>query len=191
MAEIHLPRSGIELLIDGVPFPRFGPYIDRAGFTFLAVCSIRRLLNRIHNTIYSIHPGNQAATSPLNALTNEITLQKTSSPKIDNLDHVCQELARQMNSWYDSLPSPIRLNLQTESPTDLLDGWLKLRYWSTKHIIYRPWVLFVSSLEGTPEVSTEIMNNCEVCIISCRQYIRTAAFTLSHQSQYTWQTLQA
>lgn len=177
--------------MDGVPFPHFGSYTDRASFTFLAVCSVRRLLNRIHNTIYSTNTASQPATSPLNALTNEIIAQKTSSPKIDNLDHVCHELTRQLNAWYDSLPPSIRLNLQAESPIDLLDGWLKLRYWSTKHIIYRPWVLFVSSLEGTLEVSTDIMNNCEVCIISCRQYIKAAAFTLSHQSQYTWQTLQA
>lgn len=172
-------------------FPHFGTEIDRDGLVFLAVCSIRRLLNRIHNAIYSSATKGMIPSSPTSLLANESTPQVVPGPRMDTLDHICKELARQLDVWYDSLPPAISPNLDESVPTDLSEGWLRLRYWSTKHIIYRPWVLFVSSLEEDQNVSADVLTNCQKCLISCRNYILTATHMLGQRTQYTWQTLQA
>lgn len=53
MAELHLPSSGIEKMVDSMPFPHVPPESGRDGLMFLALCSVRRLFNRIHSMMYA------------------------------------------------------------------------------------------------------------------------------------------
>jgi hypothetical protein len=191
LAEFHLPRSGIEILVDGMTFPHFGSEIDRDGLIFLAVCSVRRLLNRIHNTIYSSAVRSASVVSPSSQPASELAPSAGTGPRIDTLNHICKELAHQLDVWYESLPTVICPDLRDNFPKDLSEGWLRLRYWSAKHIIYRPWVLFVVSLTDSNEIPPELATNCQTCLLSCRNYIKTAGHMLGQTTQYTWMTLQA
>ncbi|EXJ77297.1 hypothetical protein A1O3_10455 [Capronia epimyces CBS 606.96] len=212
LAEFHLPRSGIEVLIDKLPFPRFDNQNDPDALASLAACSIRRLLNRIHSTIYSNSNGNgngnglPTSTTPYAvagptlsssfASDTASTMDGCGGPTITSLWAICMELMRQLDTWYQSLPDLIRpdLSLTSSPPRDVRSAWLCLRYWSTKHIIYRPFVLFVVNLEGGADtlplpLPPHILSSCYLCVESCRNYIAIASHVLVQRTPYTWMIL--
>lgn len=188
LAEFHLPPSGIEITIDEMPFPHFEKGADLGNVTFLAICSIRRLLNRIHSALYTAShletPGNFSHTLTLDSPTSPGSTVSSTS------DNVCIELARQLDIWYLSLPDSIRPNMDQTVPIDLCEGWLRLRYWSAKHIIHRPYVLLAASSDSSTPLLPHIIQKCEICIDSCRRYLNLATIMLSQRSQYTWMTTQ-
>ncbi|KAF4456484.1 c6 finger protein [Fusarium austroafricanum] len=101
LAEHHLPRSGIEKIVDKLPYPWSDgpsePYMHR----WLADLSSRRLLNRIHYVLYAeAEPGTGD---------NADNSEETQS-SLPNLAH---ELNRQLGAWYHLLPHSIRPNLET------------------------------------------------------------------------------
>ncbi|KAF6526173.1 hypothetical protein HZS61_009217 [Fusarium oxysporum f. sp. conglutinans] len=101
LAEHHLPRSGIEKIVDKLPYPWSDgpsePYMHR----WLADLSSRRLLNRIHYVLYAeAEPGTGD-----NAADNSEETQSS----LPNLAH---ELNRQLGAWYHLLPHSIRPNLE-------------------------------------------------------------------------------
>lgn len=188
LAEFHLPPSGIEVMIDEMAFPHFEQGSDSSNITFLAICSIRRLLNRIHSALYTVTQPETPFDSS-HALIND---SPTSPGSISSSmsDSVCTELARQLDTWYMSLPDSIRPNMDRAVPHDLCEGWLRLRYWSAKHIIHRPYVLQAASMTSVTPPSAQILQKCETCIDSCRQYLNLACVMLAQRSQYTWMTIQ-
>ncbi|KAL3489930.1 hypothetical protein BJX62DRAFT_238572 [Aspergillus germanicus] len=189
LAEFHLPRSGIEVLVDGMLFPRFADPSDRDGLMFLAVCSVRRLLNRVHNTIYSTGLRGAYASSP--ARNSNDSWKLTPSGSVMGMEGVCRELLRQIDTWYDSLPEAIKPNLEEPIPRDMHDGWLRLRFWSARHIICRPCLIHVASTMTPEEIPEYIMTYSQICVESCRIYINTSVFLLTKRTQYTWMTMQA
>ncbi|KAI8170560.1 hypothetical protein K4K49_004245 [Colletotrichum sp. SAR 10_70] len=101
IAEHHLPRSGIDQVIENLPFPRCGNPPDPAMLSWLADLSARRLLNRIHHVMYD-------TASPT-----------TNSATADAFASVSAELSHQLGAWYDLLPSAIKPDLHTASGTAL------------------------------------------------------------------------
>ncbi|KAJ5014352.1 putative transcriptional regulatory protein [Colletotrichum sp. SAR 10_99] len=101
IAEHHLPRSGIDQVIENLPFPRCGNPPDPAMLSWLADLSARRLLNRIHHVMYD-------TASPT-----------TNSATADAFASVSAELSHQLGAWYDLLPSAIKPDLHTASGTTL------------------------------------------------------------------------
>ncbi|CAK7215502.1 hypothetical protein SBRCBS47491_002503 [Sporothrix bragantina] len=286
LAEFHLPRSGMELIIDSMPFPSFTDnghdVAGRSGMMFLAMCSIRRLLNRVHKTVYDANykartmsssssrprPGSRndpvsmsmgmstsmslstrastttppmASTCPLwppmttpdmTAASITVANPTTQSPSaststhissssssssfpslsfssfsspttfstIESLKAVCTELISQLDVWFDSLPPSIKPDLANPQPRCLQEGWLRLRYWSAKHIICRPCLVFAASYR-TPENYSSmaagagfpdyVLRLSQTCIEGCRQYILMAAYQLRERTQYTWMTMQS
>lgn len=194
LAEFHLPRSGIEVLIDRMPFPHFKDAADRDGLMFLAVCSVRRLLNRIHNTIYAAGPGAMYNGSSPNSEGNTHTTPQSvtnSGLSFSSLESVCNELLHQLETWYQSLPETIKPDLWTSDSEDRHHCWLRLRYWSAKHIICRPCLLIAVSSSPSDQLPLYVLETAKMCIESCRNYVKTAPCLLVQCTQYTWATTQA
>lgn len=170
-----------------MPFPCFANGIDSDGLSFLAICSIRRLLNRIHRSIYatSYHPkGALGSNSTSSSAAAQIS-------RVAFLETICTELAHQLDDWYHSLPDSIKPDLSHNTPVNLHDGWLRLRYWSARHIICRPCLVYAATLPDNVPVPSYVMLHSEICVTSCRNYIETATFVLKERTQYTWMTIQA
>ncbi|KAH7127614.1 hypothetical protein EDB81DRAFT_145494 [Dactylonectria macrodidyma] len=192
LAEFHLPRSGIELIIDRMPFPRFTDPSSRDSLSFLAICSIRRLLNRIHRAIYSCHPSStQSISLSSPGMWHGTSKQPHPLFTVNFLGSVCAELTRQLDVWYESLPDIIKPDLSRALPSNMHDGWLRLRYWSARHIICRPCLVYAAGAAEQGELPAHVMEYSERCIESCRQYILTASYVLMERTQYTWMTIQA
>lgn len=186
LAEFHLPRTGIEVLVDKMQFPSFSAYVDRDALLFLAVCSIRRLLNRVHSTLHSINRRTETVTTAPTPPASKIPFDSTSAVSQPTFENVCSELIRQLNTWYESLPDEIKPNLNNEAPSDLHDGWLRLRYWSAMHIIGRPFVTFVVTSPKQDNFPPHVMKYCRLCLDSCRSSIAMASHILSQRTPYTW-----
>ena len=177
-----------------MPFPRFTNQTDRDGLSFLAICSMRRLLNRIHRAIYANHPGGaQISTeNPVQTPGWRLPHPPNNLFTVGSLGTVSAELARQLDGWYNSLPDVIKPDLAETCPRDMHDGWLRLRYWSARHIICRPCLVYVvASSNEDAEFPAYVMDYSEACIDSCRRYIQIAAYVLMERTQYTWMTIQA
>ncbi|KAM5361887.1 hypothetical protein ACJZ2D_012832 [Fusarium nematophilum] len=192
LSEFHLPRSGIEVAIDRMYFPRLGNHSDRDGLVFLALCSIRRLLNRIHNAVYA--SGNKEAFSPSSSSTlpvSDPTGQQYALSVLTSLEGVFGELERQLDVWYDSLPEIIKPDLSTTVPRDTQDAWLRLRYWSAKHIISRPSLIYATTWADGQVLPGFVARYSALCIESSRNYIKTGMHTLDKRTHYSWMTIQA
>ncbi|ANB15658.1 hypothetical protein AWJ20_3296 [Sugiyamaella lignohabitans] len=167
LAEFELPRTGIGSMVDDMLLPSVLNE-DAVIIYFLAEISIRRLLNRVHNTLYT-DDGDAKAKS------------------IQTLLIISEELNRQLETWYDSIPSAVRPTLGMNAPENLNEREiiLRVRYYACRHIIFRPFVLRVIA---NPEVNypVEVLENCAKCISSIRMYIHNVGYVLSRPSSYTW-----
>jgi hypothetical protein len=177
LAELNLPRSGIESFVDQMAFPNPGNPPDLHRLSYLAEISIRRLLNRVHDSIYNVE--GQKAFLPA-ALSSVDTIQ------IDQLLSITSELDRQLLDWYDSIPDIIKPSLDTEATRDDRQRILRIRYFATSHIIHRPFVLYLASLPETQRPSELILGKAQTCLESCRLYIQNTGAILYRPSQYTW-----
>ncbi|KAL1906576.1 hypothetical protein Sste5344_007587 [Sporothrix stenoceras] len=201
LAEFHVPRTGIELVVDKLQFPSLSTSSGRDALQFLAVCSIRRLLNRIHSTLYSTVLSTTAtdATAPSPASPSSPASQQTASaplylPRVAEarFDSVCTELIRQLKTWYASLPDEIRPDLDIRAPCDLRDGWLRLRYWSAMHIIGRPSVIYVAMTPPSSEaIPAHVLEYCKICLDSSRSIIVVSSHILGQRTPYTWLLIHA
>lgn len=194
MSEFHLPRSGIEIAIDRMYFPRLGGHSDRDALMFLALCSIRRLLNRIHNAVYT--SGNKDALSPPESsspLASSSGAQQHAFSVLVSLKGIFNELERQLDAWYGSLPEVIKPDLSNPVPSDTQDAWLRGRYWSAKHIISRPCLIYAMTwCRGQNLPPPEfVYRYSQMCIDSSHNYIRTGIHTLDKRTYYSWMTFQA
>ncbi|KAJ6006040.1 hypothetical protein N7451_003984 [Penicillium sp. IBT 35674x] len=189
LAEFHFPRSGIEVLVDELHFPEFTDPSDRNNLKFLAMCSIRKLLNRIHSTMYasnSVEADGRTVPVKISGAANASTQQ----PSIASLEAVNKELSRQLKAWFDALPDTIKPDLQNPNPRDLHDSQLRTRYYATKHVICRPCLVFAAQSQDVP-LSGYIMANCEACVDSCRHFIHATVPLLKRRTHSTWLRLQA
>ncbi|KAK2744637.1 hypothetical protein FQN57_004242 [Myotisia sp. PD_48] len=177
LAEFDLPRSGIETFVDDMAFPRAENPLDREKLCYMAEISIRRLLNRVHNTIYNA--GERGSFSA--------KLGRSSLPmSVESLITITSELDRQLVIWYDSVPEIIKPTLGLDPTADDRERILRTRYYSTKHIIYRQFVLYLASLPEEVQPSPLLLEKAQLCIESCRLYLQNTGEILKKPSQYTW-----
>ncbi|KAF4815186.1 hypothetical protein CGCSCA5_v007303 [Colletotrichum siamense] len=174
LAELHVPPSGIEIDIDRMQYPRLSSPDERDGLVFLALCSVRGLLNRIHNAVYA--SGSQAPLQPASTPSYTENDNSTGSPSLSticSLERVLNELTRQLEVWYHSLPDSIKPDLSHNVPTDAHEASLRLRYCTAD------------------EIPTYVYKYAETCIQSCRNYIETALQVLTKRTPYVWAICQA
>ncbi|EXJ70755.1 uncharacterized protein A1O5_05745 [Cladophialophora psammophila CBS 110553] len=186
LAEFHQPRSGIEPLVDRMPFPTYTNATASESLYSLADISARSLLNRIHHTVYftdslSLYAGRSQSSCGI-----------LSSDPDASLLRVCEELDRQLETWYESLPDAIKPDLLGRPRGSDQACVLRLRYWSAKHNIYRPFVVYVTSRAAEQEgsVPAAALERCRLCLSACRIFLLTAGYVLSERTPYTFSTAQ-
>ncbi|OAA63760.1 hypothetical protein SPI_03923 [Niveomyces insectorum RCEF 264] len=139
LAELELPRSSLQQLTDETSLPSCDNLSPLQSTCYLAEISIRRLLNRIHNCLY---PRKQHIFS-LSA-TTLMTTDEFSTEEIAAMHTVCDELRRQLDVWYASIPEPYRPSLGADPTGNDRQMALRIRYFAARNIIYRPFVLYVT-----------------------------------------------
>ena len=183
LAELELPRSGLQQLTDEISLPTCTNLGLMQSTCYLAEISIRRLLNRIHNSLYP---------SKKHVLTlSSTTLMAPDDFSIDEISSmmaVCDELHAQLETWHASIPEAFRPMLSVASPaieSNDREAILRIRYFAARHIIYRPFVLYIAT-HGLERASESIFDKASMCIESCRYYIHNTTQILAKPSQYTW-----
>ncbi|KIW15801.1 hypothetical protein PV08_05851 [Exophiala spinifera] len=160
LAELDLPASKLYQLQDTVPLP-FGyddghsPTTDsdsECHFVLLANIALRKLLNRAYQTIYS--------TDSLGAVAPDMSNPHTS---------LNYELSLQLDRWRHHLPPSISSKMDTdwvdyvgESPNNLM-GLLRARYWVSKFVVYRPYILKAISAEPG-DLTSDDLHKVEECL---------------------------
>ncbi|TDZ27717.1 hypothetical protein C8035_v009476 [Colletotrichum spinosum] len=109
-AEHHLPRSGIDQVIENLSFPRVGNPPEPELLYWLANISARRLLNRIHHVMYD------TATSFTTRPTGDVG-EDVSSKQSTSLFTVATELSHQLGAWFELLPAAIKPDLNNPDPS--------------------------------------------------------------------------
>lgn len=192
IAELDVPRSGIEPLGDRMRLPHNTDPSDNENIIyFIAEHAIRRLLNRIHNSLYGPELAETSFTGP-NQAWQSLGLQK--------LLALSTELNRQLEEWYISIPDYLRpLKGTLPLPNDRARV-LRLRYYAARHIIYQPFLLQMvcrqqeaqspagsSALSPDPYSESPVfLEKCEACIDSCVTYLYNAVDMIDKRSPYLW-----
>ena len=183
-----------------MPLPHSsGPSDDENTICYIAEHAIRRLLNRVHFSLYSPVPG-MTSSEPADPT------QIWQNLGLQQLQWLSCELNRQLEEWYNSIPEPLRPAKGTSAlPSDRLRV-LRIRYYAAKHIIHRPYVIQIvmrrweASSPASPttpspgqysEPGPDIMEMCRVCIDSCWNYLYNAVEMISRRSPYLWSISQS
>ncbi|KAI2624201.1 hypothetical protein GGR54DRAFT_565777 [Hypoxylon sp. NC1633] len=197
IAELDIPRSGIEPLGDRMRLPHSTDPTDNENtIYFIAEHAIRRLLNRIHNSLYC---PDVAQTSP-NAVLPTDPNQAWQSLGLQRLLALSSELYRQLEEWYISIPDFLRPAKGTLPLPNDRARVLRLRYYAARHIIHRPFLLQMVSRqhEGqspsasaalSPDPYSEspvVLEKCETCIDSCITYLYNVIEMIDKRSPYLW-----
>ncbi|KAI1450289.1 hypothetical protein F5Y02DRAFT_108703 [Annulohypoxylon stygium] len=199
IAELDVPRSGIEPLGDRMRLPHStDPSDNENTIYFIAEHAIRRLLNRIHNSLY----GPEIAQTSPNPVLPTGPNQAWQSLNTQKLQALSTELNRQLEEWYFSIPDYLRPAKGTLPLPNDRARVLRIRYYAARHIIHRPFLLQVVSrqCEGqsqspastsilSPDPYSEapgILEKCETCIESCVTYLYNAIEMIDKRSPYLW-----
>ncbi|KAJ5605826.1 C6 finger domain protein [Penicillium lagena] len=183
LAELELPRSGLQQLTDEISLPECTNLGMMQATCYLAEISIRRLLNRIHGSLYPRKKHVLTLSSTSLMAPDDFSIDDVSS-----MSAVCDELHSQLELWHSSIPETFRPNLNIGTNIPELDDRreiLRTRYFAARHIIYRPFVLYIVT-HRMSHVSDSMIAKASICIESCRSYIHSATQLLAKPSQYTW-----
>ncbi|KAM0326687.1 hypothetical protein ACHAQA_006557 [Verticillium albo-atrum] len=180
LAELELPRSGIQQLTDETSLPNCTKLGDMESTCYLAEISIRRLLNRIHNSIYPRKNHVLSLSS-----TTLMAQGAFSTEEISSMSAVCDELHRQLDIWHSSIPEPYRPSLGIDPVGNDRGAVLRIRYFAARHIIYRPFVLYIAT-NPNAQKSDVVIEKAQLCIESCRLYLHNVTEILQRPSLYTW-----
>ncbi|TFB01890.1 hypothetical protein CCMA1212_006563 [Trichoderma ghanense] len=192
LAEFHQPRSGIDVLVDRMPFPNYGTNPKLEHLCVLAEISARSLLNRMHHAIYFTDSLTIYAGRALDSLASSQSASDTPHPDASLL-RMCSELNFQLERWYEALPVDIKPDLFDRTPGNKQACILRLRYWSAKQGIFRPFVVYATSSQfdsGGAEVPSSVISQCKVCLAACRAFLHGAGYLLMERTPYTYSSLQ-
>ncbi|KAI1095824.1 hypothetical protein F5B19DRAFT_269275 [Rostrohypoxylon terebratum] len=199
IAELDVPRSGIEPLGDRMRLLHStDPSDNENTIYFIAEHAIRRLLNRIHNSLY----GPEIAQTSPNPVLPTGPNQAWQSLNTQKLQALSTELNRQLEEWYFSIPDYLRPAKGTLPLPNDRARVLRVRYYAARHIIHRPFLLQVVSRQSegqsqspastsilSPDPYSEtpgILEKCETCIDSCITYLYNAIEMIDKRSPYLW-----
>ncbi|KAJ5200300.1 Phytanoyl-CoA dioxygenase [Penicillium cf. griseofulvum] len=187
-------ECGIEHLVDGLPFPGISEDSRNGHLVFLAICSIRKLLNRVQSALYTKSDQEKFHSSPppqraIDTPGSNPTPQKYS---ITSLKTISEELDRQLEDWFNSLPNPIRPTLgNTISADHPYDTYILTRYYATKHIICRPSLVIAAHTQGSTVLPEFVFANCKKCVDSCRKFVWAASLLMRQRTYANWHRMQA
>ncbi|KAL7921402.1 hypothetical protein ACQKWADRAFT_313986 [Trichoderma austrokoningii] len=192
LAEFHQPRSGIDILVDRMPFPNYGTSPKLEHLCVLAEISARSLLNRMHHAIYFTDSLTIYAGRALDSLT---TSQSASTPPHPDasLLRMCSELNFQLERWFEALPMDIKPDLYDGPPLNKQACIHRLRYWSAKQSIFRPFVIHATSAQfdnSELEMPPTVVSQSKVCLAACRAFLHGAGYLLADRTPYAYSSLQ-
>ncbi|PGG98464.1 hypothetical protein GX51_06808 [Blastomyces parvus] len=174
LAELNLPPSGIQTVVDDMALPKAGNPNDREGLSYLAEISMRSLLNRV--------------LDPLSLSNDFESGWLSDESEVPQVLTIASELDQQLLLWYNSVPETIKPMLGVGPTSHRI---LRIRYYQARYIIHRRFVVYSVSLSGDQEPSQEILKKAQVCIDSCRLYLQNTGEILKKPSQYTWTLAQS
>ncbi|CAH0028949.1 unnamed protein product [Clonostachys rhizophaga] len=172
LAEFDFPPSGLGKLAGSVALPLVpdagtDPHHAKYQFFFLALISMRKLLNRVLYHVYKqgiIHKRYDEAPRPASS-PNEERFNAVFSAN----ERIIEELDRQLEEWRNCLPAG--LNFSSYSPSqepppltepheprsidDRLRGHLLARYYVAKSILHRPFLYRVLHFEHNASLITD------------------------------------
>ncbi|KAF7535873.1 hypothetical protein G7054_g4997 [Neopestalotiopsis clavispora] len=209
--DLDVLRSGIEPLGDKMPLPHsMDPSDHEETIHLFAEIAIRRLLNRVHSSLYNPETDNLFPRM-LDPTTSRqgLSLQK--------LLTLSSELDRQLEEWYVSIPDVIRPPRGIEPILNERGCKLRIRYYAARHIIHRPFVLYAAAQQsrGTSLSSAQtspgravppshspppaadgllpqvVVEKCEVCIESSVTYLYNTIEKLDQRSSCLWTASQS
>ncbi|KAJ5980008.1 hypothetical protein N7481_007306 [Penicillium waksmanii] len=178
LAEYHLPRSGIENVVERIPYPKCGPNPDLHVLAWLANLSARRLMNCVHFTVYN------TASSDLNNCHGHILDSLLDSANANVLIGISAELNHQLYLWWDLLPQPIKPEPDDLDP-DAHQGDLMLRFWACGDIIFRPFLYKVCSMPQGWIPEEALIEPAMSCINHCRKFLRLVSSLTRVPSPFT------
>jgi hypothetical protein len=180
-----------------MPFPEFPAFGDpeesrQCHTLFLAMTSVRKILNSVHNTLYAKpQPENYQSASPSRHTSEAPNVPPQKQP-IASLKTISKELDRQVEVWVQSIPAYARPSLNSPIfPGHPYHTPILARYYATKHIIGRPSLLFAANNQTSSVLPEYIWNNCTDCVINCRKFLQTASILLRKRTHASWLRTQA
>ncbi|OQV08594.1 Fungal specific transcription factor domain-containing protein isoform 2 [Cladophialophora immunda] len=177
IAEHHLPRSGIEHVVENIPLPTFHSWTPEASM-FLAEISARRLFNRVHHTMYADSPGRFGTTDHTIPAQDHFLRQELRS----TITNLAAELDHQLETWFDLLPQHIKPELENSSSWSFEHLNILHRYHTAKDIIFRPFVMYTCNLPANGTISTSILERCSICVQHCCAYLSISEMLLEQTS---------
>lgn len=135
---------------------------EKSTFYLLASIALRRLLNRAHYMMYD----------------REIGLQIHSS----HFPSVNQELARQLQDWYQTLPPSLQFPEDGKPAEDPYSEYLRQWYLSCRSVIYRPyleWALANPSWDLNNDL--RVLDGCHIALDTCLlklQHLKQIPYTV-------------
>ncbi|CAH0043346.1 unnamed protein product, partial [Clonostachys solani] len=169
LAEFDFPPSGLGKLAGSVALPLVpdagtDPHHAKYQFFFLALISMRKLLNRVLYHVYKQDQRYDEAPHPTSSPSDE-----RFSTVFSANERIIEELDRQLEEWRNCLPAG--LNFSSYSPSqepppltepreprsidDRLRGHLLARYYVAKSILHRPFLYRVLHFEHNATLITD------------------------------------
>ncbi|KAJ5202277.1 hypothetical protein N7449_004356 [Penicillium cf. viridicatum] len=181
LAEYHLPRSGIENVVERLYYPEYEP-VSVDALTWLSNLSARRLMNRVHFTVYNNSSDGHAPYS-INSVDQIVDRALLDSGSSNNLLATSTELYHQLHQWWGLIPPSVRPDLEDTEP-DPNNGTLLLRFWACGDVIYRPFLYKLCA--ATPDMATDsLIDPALHCIRHCRRFLQTAQHLTKTPSPFT------
>ncbi|KAI9820417.1 MAG: hypothetical protein M1832_003750 [Thelocarpon impressellum] len=138
LAELDLPPSGITRMEDAMPFPKFRSDDTIIGLYYLAQIGLRKLLNRVHNSLYKPERGYTALIRPTchsQAISTERDTRQASWSTSE-----LSELVNQLTSWRNLLPQDLRWVDGDPPPSEINPARLRAKYYGARYVIHRPFL---------------------------------------------------
>ncbi|KAI9675577.1 MAG: hypothetical protein M1817_000943 [Caeruleum heppii] len=120
LAELDLPQSGITRYEYTMPFPKGKPGEELMWTYYLAQIGLRKLLNRVHSSLYKPKP-----------------------PDKDDAEwsiHELLELSRQLSEWREHVPKPLQWDDSDPPPAEINAARLRAKYYGARYVIHRPFL---------------------------------------------------
>lgn len=149
-----------------MPLPSFDDRNLQGAHYWLAELSARRLLNRVHYTMYR----NEKDTVP------------TSEASLWQILNICDELDRQLEDWFHLLPPIIQPTLGNPSERSAVELNLLHRFHSTKDVILRPLLICTCQIPDETQIPPVLISRSENCLNNCRAYLEVSMQRLSAPS---------
>lgn len=183
LAEYHLPRSGIENVVEKLFYPECRPFSNDTYYNWISNLSARRLMNRVHFTIYSNMTDNNASqvTNCFDRVLNQVLMSPSGSSR---LLAISTELYNQLHQWWGVLPPSMKPDLEDLEP-DIDHGTLLLRFNACGDIIYRPFLYIVCSKFPDSIPDNSLLEPAVRCIRHCRSFLQVAASVTKFPSPFT------